>query len=116
MKRIKKISEEKRTQATRTIHSLQRKIKAVSICPHCGRGISMVASDHCLHCSGELIWYMDVVGKPGEEELCREEYKAKMIVNHPELAKKQFMDGRVGWIAASAAGVAALLAIWILAM
>lgn len=116
MKRIKKISEEKRTQANRTIHSLQRKIKAVSICPHCGQGISKVASENCLHCSGELIWYMDVVGKPGEEELCKEEYKAKMIVKHPDLAKKRFMDGKATWMAASAAGVAALFALWVLTM
>jgi len=101
MKRIKKISVQKRDQANRTIHSLQRKLSGIAVCPHCGQAISKLAIQSCDHCDNALVWYMDVVGKPGEEELCKEEYKAKMIVRHPELASTSLVDLNRNWMVAS---------------
>jgi len=55
---------------------------------------------------------MDVVGKPGQESLCRNEYKAKLHVKHPELANATLLNGKLPWLIGSTLALLALLSAW----
>ena len=85
-----------------TIERLQKKFKGIDICPYCAKGITRVGINACMHCKQPLIWYMDVVGKPGDEKICREEYKAKLQVKHPGLANQGWTNINNPWLIASA--------------
>ena len=74
----------------------------IDICPYCAKGITRVGINACMHCKQPLIWYMDVVGKPGDEKICREEYKAKLQVKHPGLANQGWTNINNPWLIASA--------------
>ncbi|MCH2131782.1 MAG: hypothetical protein MK179_21790 [Pirellulaceae bacterium] len=47
----------------------------VAQCPHCGGGIPKVGVDVCKGCRRDLIWYKNLVGRPGEEEQIRNRYR-----------------------------------------
>lgn len=99
-------------QASKTINRLQKKLKGIDVCPHCGEGLPRIGLNACMHCKKPLIWYMDVVGKPGQESLCRNEYKAKLHVKHPELANATLLNGKLPWLIGSTLALLALLSAW----
>jgi hypothetical protein len=99
-------------QASSTIDRLQKKLKGIDVCPHCGEGLSRVGLKACMRCKQPLIWYMDVVGKPGQESICRNEYKAKLHVKHPELANGTIFSGSLPWLIGSTIGLITLLSAW----
>ena len=46
----------------------------LSGCPHCGGKLPRMGVDTCLHCNKTIVWYVNVVGKPGQEAECRDTF------------------------------------------
>jgi hypothetical protein len=66
-----------RNQTNQRLRRLEQQRRGVGPCPYCGGGLPKLGVSVCMHCQKDLVWYKNVVGKPGQEALCKSQYTKK---------------------------------------
>ncbi len=81
----------------------EQQSRGVCGCPHCGGGLPKIGVSVCMHCQRDLVWYRTVVGKPGQESLCKKAYddiqKRARAHKASEAEKRDKFLRRSVWIA-----------------